>query len=465
MTPQELNTIRAEELRRRVFALPTELDAWIARSVPTEPLKIHMTQVRALKILIDGLVAAQIALVDRLSGDAPDFASRALRITRELIRAQRIWDFFRTQLSLRFSEDFQQLLWIADTIAWNCHRSVLEAAQLAGILTLDAAREPPLTYVVADVSPLTYVRGSAPLDGDRLLLGNAVLPIPIIHVPPDQLVNAWELLTIAHEVGHDLEKDLGIEDALKRSLAAALPAAGRPERLDVWQLWRAEVFADLVAAQLVGPAFGRALLAVLTLPESIVTTFNPADEHPTPYTRILFIAKFARTLVAADADPAVAAARLRMDADAAALEAQWKALYTQAPPEAAAFLDDAPHVWTALMNTAFVELKNHTVRELMPFKAADDARIRAAASFLATGQNAPNKGNFSRTIRHCVAAAQLAVDFPAPADLKSYLVDVDARTRDLVRDNTPDVVRGTESKSHGRFLAEFATAILREAPL
>jgi hypothetical protein len=261
MALEDLNTIRAEEIRRRVSALPTEVAAWITRSAPAAPLKIHMTQIQALETLIGRLLDPQLKAVKDLSGNTVDFPVRVLEIIREVIRAQRIWDFFRSQLSLRFSDDFQKPLWIADTIAWNCHRPVLEAAQAASILTLDRVREPPLTYVVADVSPVTYVRGSAPQDGDRLLLGNAVLPIPVIHVPPDQLLNSWELITVAHEVGHDLETDLGIGDALQKSTETVLRDAKRDQRLDQWQIWRQELFADLVALQLV-PVQARLRLGV-----------------------------------------------------------------------------------------------------------------------------------------------------------------------------------------------------------
>jgi hypothetical protein len=87
-----------------VSALPSEVDAWLQRSAPDkEPLKIHMTQVRALKVLVDALVTGHRDLLATLSATAPDFSIRALKITRDLIRTQRIWAFFRSQLSLRFS--------------------------------------------------------------------------------------------------------------------------------------------------------------------------------------------------------------------------------------------------------------------------------------------------------------------------------------------------------------------------
>ena len=464
MTPQELNAVRLEELTRRVSALPDEVDAWIERSGPQAALKIHNTQIRALGLLIAALVKKQQDLLATLAADAPDFSNKALQIVRDLIRTQRIWGFFRAQLSLRFSEDYQKPLWVADTIAWNCHRSVLEEAQKQGILTLDQSREPPLTYVVADVSPLAYARGSQPTEGDRLLLGGSVLPIPIIHVPPDQLVNAWQLLTIAHEVAHSLEKDLGLQTALDTSLKNGLTAAGRTDRLDQWLAWRSEVFADLVAVQLVGPAFGRAMLAALALPDALVTSLNADDEHPMPYMRVLMLAAYMRTVVEDDGTPAVAAVRAKIDADAAALEADWKVLYPDAPAEAAPLLDDAPHVWKALMNKPFPELKTLTVRQLIPFKAAHDLRIREAAAYLATGQNAPPPARFKDTIRHCIAAAQIAVDAGPQADLESYLRTVDERARALVVDNTPDVVRGSASKTHDAYISKLATLILDEEP-
>ena len=176
------------------------------------------------------------------------------------------------------------------------------------------------------------------------------------------------------------------------------------------------------------------------------------------------LAAYMRTVVEDDGTPAVAAVRAKIDADAAALEADWKVLYPDAPAEAAPLLDDAPHVWKALMNKPFPELKTLTVRQLIPFKAAHDLRIREAAAYLATGQNAPPPARFKDTIRHCIAAAQIAVDSGPQADLESYLRTVDERARALVVDNTPDVVRGSASKTHDAYISKLATLILDEEP-
>ena len=459
MTTEQLNERRLEELRRQVDALPREIAGWMARSRPDAAMKVHHTQLTAIKALMDAMLEVQKVQVGQLSPAAGDFATTALQITREVIRVQQVWEFFRDQLSLRFSPDFQESLWIADTVAWSCHRPVLEEASARGAVVLDEVREPPLTQVIAEFSPATWVRGSRPQGSGGLLLGTALLPIPVIQVPADHLVNSWELLSVVHEVGHDLEKDLGLESRLRESLEGALDQAGVPvDRKATWQLWRGELFADLVALQLAGSAFARSLMSLLLLPKALVVDFRAADPHPTPWVRILLNAAYVRTLIP-EGPGAVGQARLRLEADAAALEGDWKAAYPDPSADADVFLADAPHVFRALMDTPFPELKGATARALMPFTAADDARIRAAADYLATGQNAPQKGSFGK-IRQTLSAARLAVDRTDRPDLAAYLQEVDGRARKLVRDNTPDVVRGSDSAAHLKYVRSFAKSLL-----
>ena len=62
---------------------------------------------------------------------------------------QKVWDFFRKKFELRFSDTFKDILWVADTVAWDCYRPVLEAAAGEDILPKSQFREPPLTYLTA----------------------------------------------------------------------------------------------------------------------------------------------------------------------------------------------------------------------------------------------------------------------------------------------------------------------------
>jgi hypothetical protein len=118
----------------------------------------------------------------------------SLNLIRSVIRAQKVWDFFREKLALRHLPSQREPLWVADTIAWDCYRPVLNAAEQFGIADGAELREPPLVYCTAEYSPATWVRGSRPYDGRAYDLGEALLPIPVIEMKWDHLGSAWEYL-------------------------------------------------------------------------------------------------------------------------------------------------------------------------------------------------------------------------------------------------------------------------------
>jgi hypothetical protein len=167
--------LRREELARRVEALPAELTEWRKRSVDELDMNAHFSQIQALEILVGALVVKQRALLDGLDpeGEPEEFRVAALELVQEIIKTQRVWDFFRDKLELRFSPNFKAVLWAADTVAWDCYRPVMDRAVAAGILSAALVREPPLTYLTAEFSPATWVRGSRPNDGRDYHLGAA----------------------------------------------------------------------------------------------------------------------------------------------------------------------------------------------------------------------------------------------------------------------------------------------------
>jgi hypothetical protein len=91
------------------------------------------------------------------------------------------------------------------------------------------------------------------------------------------------------------------------------------------------------------------------------------------------------------------------------------------------------------MDTPLAELKGRRVRELMPFTATDDGRIRYAASCLLTGQDAP----VDLPPRHCVSVARLAVTRAAQEgkDVPKALEAINRRTMEMVRRNAPPGLR------------------------
>ena len=203
MAAAEILRLRKDEMGRRVEAMPIEVAAWSASVTAELDMQLHFSQLRAISTLTKAIVDRQrleLAALDP-TGDVVTFQKSCLALSRSVVAGQFAWDFFRDKLELRRST-YKEQLWTADTVAWDCHRPVLQAAADAGVLGQDEMREPPLVYLGTGYSPLTWVRRSRPNDGRRYDLGESTVPIPVIEIPWDHLGNGWELMSLHHEVGH-----------------------------------------------------------------------------------------------------------------------------------------------------------------------------------------------------------------------------------------------------------------------
>jgi hypothetical protein len=445
MAPNTVLEARWQELRRRVAVLPTEVDTWREDAKKVLDMQAHTSQLEAIRTITSALVNDQENALKALDpkGAVAAFESDNFALVKKIIKAQRIWNFFREKLDLRFSR-FKEELWVADTIAWNCHRPVLDKAVEFQILSPELLREPPLIYLAAGFSPLTWCRGTRPNDGRTPFLDEFKLPIPVIELPWDHIQSAWELLAVHHEVGHDLEADLKIREELQASLRRTLASAAVPQsRVDIWAAWQAETLADLIALQLAGSAFADQLMHLLMLPPATVVAFDEEDPHPNHYVRVLMNADYIRTMA-----PEY---QFLLD-DANRIESIWKGLYGDQPdPALADFPKDFGLVFKSLMDTPLAALKNKSVRELMPFLPADDARIRAASSFVRTGMARP-----SLPPRHAASGARMALTQTASEGnlTPALLSEVQTRSMELVRKNAPPGLRGGGGKEHSVFLVK-----------
>lgn len=446
--------LRKHELGRRVESLPQEVKGWRDATEAEIDQNAHFSQLQAIEVLVNALVDKQRTGINNLNADgtAETFNVGYFDVVKNIIRAQKTWDFFRDKLDLRHSPAHRDSLWVADTIAWDCHRPVMDRAVQFGIIANSHLREPPLIYCTADFSPATWVRGSRPNDGREYDLGDTSLPIPVIEMPWDHLGSAWEYLALHHEVGHDIEADLKLRPVLHQSIRDTLSQAGVPDnRIALWIKWEGEIFADLCGLQLAGPAFTNSLMQLIMLPAGVVKGFDEDDPHPTHYTRILMNAAYIRTL---GNTPAI-------EEHAAAIESLWKSIYGDKAGDDMldALPQDFPHVFKALMDTKFAVLKNRSVRELVPFTAVDDAKIRGAVKFFRTGNNRPN----NLPVRHTVSAARIAIDDAAQEGTVTDELsgDIHKRVGEYVRETAPGGLRGGGPDEHEEFIASFSERMFR----
>jgi hypothetical protein len=405
MTPEGALELRRRELERRTEDLPREVADWRDRVKTLVDMNIHFSQMETISGLIAAYVSAQKQILAQFpsTADKPAYEESLYKLLNAIVAAQRAWNFFRLKFELRTVDRFRRALRAADIVAIDCYDSTMRSAKAAGLLAPDSVREPPLTYLGPELSPMTWVRGARPNDGTTEELAGQMLPVPVIELPFDQMSNVWELLSIPHEVGHEIDADLKLLPAVKGRLAAAWPQKPdiTPERQRRWSGWMSEILADLIALQLSGPAFAEMLFNVLILPQPTVCTIVLGDAHPNHFLRMIIAAEYIKTMASKAGDGEFAG---RLNGDAASVESLWKGIYGE-PPALQPYVSDIDLIIGAVMDAPLDVLQERTLRSLLPYTASQDRDIREAATLLRAGI----KPTFTLAARHAVSAARLAV--------------------------------------------------------
>ena len=178
-------------------------------------------------------------------------------VERELDRARRAYGMFFEVFAQRGTASARALA-AHDAIARDCYTAVRQAApqMFAGPLV------PPLTYLEHGYSPATMRRGVTL----ARLLGEPN-PFPLIRIPYDR-DQPWQAVFL-HEVSHNLQADLGLWVENRNTVVHRLAEIGASAlSTSIFGRWHKEIFADLAALLLGGPAvaWGMAALPVSSRP-------------------------------------------------------------------------------------------------------------------------------------------------------------------------------------------------------
>jgi hypothetical protein len=408
-----MSVVRARilaELEHRVALFPHEVDRLEAAVAADEDgFRIHTTQVSVLKILMDELLQRQRDFLERLGRDVPDaeFADGyATLVFDEMTGAQKVWNIFSQAFAARRKPEMARHLDAADLVAAECYKLCIDQARNWGILDEGGLREPPL--VCPQAFPEAIALGRRALLGGLGTLCDAGwrfhdlgLPIPLVLMPADQIECVWLLPVLCHEVGHDVDKDLGLTTELTRVLAES--AAIAPTRLAVWQRWTTEILGDALGVLLGNAGFAQCLASQLLAlaPGPRFRALDTSLTHPHALVRVPLLAAMLRRL---GGSALAAAARLEHDAQG-----------LPAPDGIARFVEDVDVVASLVLETRLAALRGHALPELNPDRVADVKKARALADFLVCGQlrPAPDKPS-AFPYRLVPPAAQLAVAEASP---------------------------------------------------
>jgi N-acetylmuramoyl-L-alanine amidase len=344
---------------------------------PARPSEGHVQAVNALLATLRGPLVTVVERLDRAS-DAAQAQPTNTRVglalelktrAHDLVRAtERVWDFYFELFGQRQSA-FGEWLDACDRITLDCYQHVF--MHLGNERSIPAP--PPFCYMRTGFSPATFRRG-IPLRR----LGRQLNPFPLVQLPYHRMVNPWTMGAILHEVSHNLQNELELEQAVPSSIARRLRVAGVPEPVAaVWVRWNREIFGDMVGCMLGGEAFVSSLMDVIGRSQSQSLSYSPRGVHPTPYLRTFLSCELLR--------------RMGFSERAAEFRRAWSQLYpspreSALPPELLASADRAiPAVVDAVCYTSFAGLGGKALRDVIFFEPRHQAMIEEAGRRLAKG--------------------------------------------------------------------------------
>ncbi len=288
-------------------------------------------------------------------------------VERELDRARRLFGMFYEVFAQR-GTSFGPALAAHDAIAEDCYQAIRENAPRV----FPGPLLKPVCYMEHGYSPATMRRG---VQLSRLL-GEAN-PFPLIRIPWDR-DHPWQAVFL-HEVAHNLQADLGIWQENRQAVLRRMIGNLRdPFLATVYGRWHKEIFADLAAILLGGPAAAWGMADFLAHPAPRTLTYRPGGAHPTAYLRVPMQAEMLR--------------RLGFDTDAERLLKVWRKLYQPARGHRipAPLMRSAGRVIPMIVDEiAFQTRRNLAQRalaDILPFRREDQAAIRAGGRELAAGR-------------------------------------------------------------------------------
>lgn len=331
--------------------------------------------------------AAETATREPSSATIEQLLALKERAHRWVQDIERVWNFYFELFGQRQSP-YGEWLVGCDRIALDCFTAAFRGVAIAKSIPAP----PPFSYMKTGFSPATYRRG-VPLRR----IGRLPNPFPLVELPYHRLVNPWTLGAVLHEVSHNLQNDLGLDQAVPARIARRLRGRGHPTSVvRMWTRWNRETFADLSGLLLGGPTIVASLMDVIGRSPAATYRFHPHGVHPTPYLRTLVSVELLR--------------RMGFGGQAERYDRVWRRLYPD--PRGAiplevlrAFPSSCRDVVQAICYSPYESLGGRSLSDVYQFGPKDQVMIEEAARRFAAGVD-PGVV----PARFLIGAARVAID-------------------------------------------------------
>lgn len=263
---------RVDRSRAEMSAFLEDLTAWRERRADDDSDQRHASQLAAVDSLLRGAASVLRGELDSVAVDlaapsppAPgDVYERCLALDRRIGWLQRLWKYFRDLFDQRDDPRYRPLLDAADEVVESCFRPVIAMAQLHGLT--GAAPSSPLPFLEFELSPATTPATVVPRilerDASPAVLTSVLsrLPFSAVHLPAASLRSPWWLVFTAHEAGHCVQAELGLDGSFRDHVEAKMRLVASSFFAEQWAEWADEIFADSYSLLMMGPAALRGLL-------------------------------------------------------------------------------------------------------------------------------------------------------------------------------------------------------------
>jgi hypothetical protein len=388
--------------------------------LPYIPSPGHLRAANRRLSAIERTVQQRLAELKRVlaaPGDPQNALLTLAMVEREIDRARRTFGMLFEVFAQR-GTGFAPSLAAHDVIASDCYAVVRSNAP--GLIAPPLLE--PVTYMEHGYSPATMRRGVSL----SRLLGESN-PFPLIRIPWDR-EHPWEAVYL-HEIAHNLQADMRLWVENRKVVIERLATARlSPLTISIFGRWHKEIFADLAACLLGGPAVALDLATFLAHPADKVMTYRPGGPHPTGYLRVLILAEMIH--------------RMGFPAEAARLTQVWRKLYDPRRGHRipAIILREAGRAIPAVVDEICFQprrgLAERALASLIPFTREDEARIRRAGMLLARGR-VPT----AMPPRFLVSACSYAIDAGADvARLSKLMIDHLSRRSPATRATAPTTI-------------------------
>ena len=295
--------------------------SWVDRRRREEAFRRFGHHLDTIAIVFPRMLDGILGALDRalLLGSSGHVYERCRELDGSLVVVRRAYEWYAAKYDQRLDRRLADGLRAADEIVRSCWHSAFE-------LRGEAPPAGPLSYFDARFDSYATSRRTVPLQlkapvdapFDDLV---GALPIPVTALPLWAAAESWWLVLAAHETGHHVQAELGLDMAARAVLAPG------------WAGWSRELFADAFSVLMVGAA---AIAPVQELehatPRRMMAVPEPGDLYPPPLVRLAILGELAGMPRAAAADLAGVSAAAEV-----------------APAALASYLEAVPATCTALL--------------------------------------------------------------------------------------------------------------------